>query len=105
MLDEQVAETSRVDLRVVDGRAAPAAAVQRDPLEGHHGAALGVQCGSLYVRCTEVPATRSTFGFDPGGGAAVEPAGLDQIGDDDPAWRRSVSTEPGASTNSGCARR
>ena len=87
--DEQLAGELRLDLRVVD--AAPRhqrQAVQRHPLVGHHRAALGVPVRFAVGALHEMPGDAfDGFGFDARRDPAVQPAGLDEVGDDDPARR------------------
>ena len=89
VLDEQVARQRRIDLPVVHATACHKwQAVQRHPLVGHHRAARSVPV-RLAV-CALHKMGRDAFDvlrLNPCGRSSVEPAGLDEVGDDDPARR------------------
>lgn len=106
MPDEQLAGRGRVD----GGIAHPSAryerkSVERHPFEGHHGTAFSVPVRLAVAALHQMSGhPLDHLGFDAGGDAAVEAAGLHEVGDHQPAWRPFGQHRPGSQHESGVAR-
>ena len=87
--DEQLAGQLRLDLRVVHAATRnERQTVERHPFVGHHRAALGVPVRLAVGALHQVPGDAfDILRLDARRDPSVQPAGLDEVGDDDPAWR------------------
>ena len=105
MPDEQFPGRRRIYRRI--GDPAPRnqrQAVQGDPFIGQHRTTLRVPVRLAVAARNQVPGDPfDTLGLDAGGRSAVEPTGLHQISDHDPAWRALCQHRTGSKDELGVA--